>query len=257
MRQFRYSSFLLLSLLASTGTARAQSATVTGVVGARFHVNDLAKAREFYTVVFGLQEKGGAGEGVAAFPIGTDQFVEFTTAESGSGQAGPLEVLILGTSDKPGASIKDQDGHRLEFVQRRKEPGTPRPDSEKTSLSNHLLHVGLGTSDLNRAVDFYGARFGCKEIFRGPTPENFRLVILRVPGPREDWVEFLLPTPQGAPDHLCLEVSDIQQAYNRLLERGATTRGKPRIASNGHWVINLADPNGIRVELMEGRPAAR
>jgi len=52
-------------------------------------------------------------------------------------------------------------------------------------------------------------------------------------------------------------VPDIQAAYKTLLERGAAMRGKPRIASNGYWVINMADPNGVRVELMEPKPAAK
>ena len=55
----------------------------------------------------------------------------------------------------------------------------------------------------------------------------------------------------------CLDVPDTQRVYPTLLERGLTTRGKPRIASSGHRVLNLADPNGIRVELMEPVPAAR
>jgi catechol 2,3-dioxygenase-like lactoylglutathione lyase family enzyme len=135
--------------------------------------------------------------------------------------------------------------------------GAPGLQGGPRSVSDHLLHVGLGTTDLNRAIDFYGGHFGCKETWRGPTSAEFRIVILRVPGPREEFVEFLLRGEQGSPDHICLDVPDIQRAYQTLVERGATTRGKPRIASNGHWVLNLADPNGLRVELMEPRPAAK
>jgi len=183
-----------------------------------------------------------------------EQSVEFAAGESG-GSPDPLEKIVFGTSAKPPGPLKDQDGHQVEFVPRA--AGVQAFTASERSISDHLLHVGLATTDLDRAKDFYGAHFGCKEIWRGPTPAEYRIVILRAPGPREDWVEFLLRGPQGSPDHLCLDVPDIQRAYQTLLERGLTTRNKPRIASNGHRVLNLADPNGIRVELMEPRPAAK
>jgi len=82
-------------------------------------------------------------------------------------------------------------------------------------------------------------------------------VIMRVPGPSEACVAFLLHGEQRSPDHLRLDVPDIQRDHQTLVDRGATTRGKPRIASNGHWVLNLVDPNGLHAELMEPQPAAK
>jgi catechol 2,3-dioxygenase-like lactoylglutathione lyase family enzyme len=260
MRKLRITAFLLTlaPALSLSGPAPGQALPVTGVQGARFRVGDVEMAREFYTRVFGLPEKGGAGPGRVSFQIGGRQFVEFSTGPAGDSR-GPLEALVFGTSGQAEAPLNDQDAHRLEFVP--DVVGTTATVTASASgapgVSDHLLHVGMGTGDLKAAGDFYADRLGCKEIWRGPTPAEARIVILRVPGPREDWVEFLLPGPQGSPDHICLEVPDIQRAYRTLLERGATTRGKPRIASNGHWVINLVDPNGIRVELMEPRPAAK
>jgi len=234
--------------------AAGEQLPVTYLAGARFHVSDVAKAREFYGKVFGFQEKSGTTSGLVAFQINGEQFVEFTANQSG-GSAAPLEIIFFGTSKKPTAPLKDQDGRRVEFVE--SVAGAPGLKAGQKSVSDHLLHLGIGTTDLNRAIAFYGAHFGCKESWRGPTPDEFRIVIVRVPGPREEFVEFLLRGEQGSPDHLCLDVPDIQCAYQTLVERGATTRGKPRIASNGHWVLNLADPNGLRVELMEPRPAAK
>jgi catechol 2,3-dioxygenase-like lactoylglutathione lyase family enzyme len=216
-------------------------------------VNDVAKARELYAKVFGFREKSGTRPGMVSFQINGDQYVEFSGANAG-GAADPLEILVFGTHGKPGAPLQDQDGRRVEFVEA--VAGARNFQAGERSVSDHLLHVGIGTGDLNRAIDFYETRFGCKEIWRGPTAAEFRIVILRAPGPREDWIEFLRGE-QGSPDHICLDVADIQRSYQVLVERGAITRGKPRIASNGHWVLNIADPNGIRVELMEPRPAAK
>jgi len=69
-----------------------------------------------------------------------------------------------------------------------------------SGLSAHLLHVGIGVSDMSRAVEFYSTRFGFKEIFR--RPDN-KVLIMRVPGAREDWVEFILKGEQGS-DRICL-----------------------------------------------------
>jgi catechol 2,3-dioxygenase-like lactoylglutathione lyase family enzyme len=230
-------------------TALAQRAAVTGVTGATFHVNDLAKARRFYADVFSLEEIGGAGEGNAAFQINAAQLLIFSTTGT-RGQEAPLDAIGFGTGSKTGAALQDPDGRRLEFHQVPEE-GVFRVGEK--SLSNHLLHVGMGVADMNRAIEFY-SQFGFKEIFRRP---DFKVLIMRAPpGPREDWIEFIQRGEQGS-DHICLAVSDIQRAFQALQERGAAIRGKPRIASNGYWVINMVDSNGIRVELMEPKPAAR
>jgi catechol 2,3-dioxygenase-like lactoylglutathione lyase family enzyme len=219
---------------------------VTGVSGARFHVGDLEKAREFYTKVFGFQERKGAAE-LAAFQIRAEQYLEFS---AGAGYAAnPLEIIYFAGRQKA-AALADPEGRRLEIVSGGARSGF-QPGA--ASISDHLLHVGMGVADMNRSIEFYGGHFLCKEIFR--RPDN-HVLIMRLPGAREDWVEFILRGERGS-DHICLDVPDIQKAYQTLLARGATIQGKPRIASNGHWVINMMDTNGIRVELMEPQAAAK
>ena len=227
----------------------AQQAAVTCVTGAKLHVNDLAKARTFYGEIFGLAEKHAAGEGNVAFQINAEQVLTFSTSAT-PGAAGPLQTIVFGTGSKSGVHMQDPDGRRIEF---RKVPAEGVFRAGEKSLSNHLLHVGMGVADMNRAIEYY-SQFGFKEIFRRP---DFKVLIMRAPpGPREDWIEFIERGEQGS-DHICLAVPDIQRVYKILQERGAAVRGKPRIASNGYWVINMMDTNGIRVELMEPHPAAR
>jgi len=229
-----------------SGLALAQTPSVTGVAGVRFHAADLAKAREFYGNVFGFQEKAGSAPGTVVFQLSGSQFLEFTTSGTGDA-ANPLELVVF-ESDQKATPVKDPDGRRIEFrlaVAAHFKPG-------EKSLSDHLIHVGMGVADMNRAIEFY-AGLGCKEIFRRP---DAHVLIMRAPGPREDWVEFILRGEAGS-DHLGLDVPDIQKAYQALSDRGAAMRGKPRIASNGHWVINLVDMNGIRVELMEPKPSVK
>ena len=222
--------------------AWGQQAPVSCVAGARFHVGDLEKARAFYSKVFGLQEKI-ARAGIAAFQLNANQFVEFSS--SGGDAANPLEIVYL-CGDKKTPALKDPGGRYIELV-------TPQFRPSATGVSNHLLHVGMGVADMEQTIEFYGGHFLAKEIFRRL---DGGVLIMRMPGPREDWVEFILKGQQGA-DHFCLDVPDIQKTYQTLLDRGAAMQGKPRVASNGHWVINVLDPNGIRVELMEPQVAVK
>jgi len=217
-----------------------QPVPVTGVAGARFVVADVAKAHEFYSKIFGLKAKEGAEK--LTFQAGS-QFLEFAAGE----KKDPLDVLYFGVARNPPSPLVDPDGHKVAFVK-------ASAAGETMSLSRHVLHIGIGVADLARSSEFYSSRFAGKEIFR--RPDN-QIVILRMPGPREDWVEFIVRQEQGSQDHICLDVPDIQKAYVTLVERGAAVRGKPRIASNGYWVINMADPNGLRVELMEPHPAKK
>jgi len=240
------SAHLPFFLIATLSGAAAVAQPVSGVAGARFHVADLAKARDFYTKVFGFQEKTASTPGTVTFELSADQYLEFTTNGEGDA-ANPLERIVFATN-KQAPALQDPDGRRIEFLP----PSHVNFKSSEESLSGHMIHVGMGVADMTRAIDFY-SKLGCKEIFRRP---DSKVLIMRTPGSREDWVEFILRGEQGA-DHIGLDAPDIQRAYRALVERGAAIRGKPRIASNGHWVINMVDTNGIRVELMEPKPAAK
>ena len=232
-----------LWMTALASLALGQQIPVTGVAGARFRVADLAKAREFYSKVIGFSQKTGAAAGLAVFSINGGQFLEFEKGDAKD----PLATVYLGVGGHAPAPLQDPEGHRVEFVETSGRPAVK-------IVSEHLLHIGMGVADLGRAVDFYAGHFAGREIFR--RPDN-QIVILRLPGPREDWLEFIVRQEQGSQDHICLDVPDIQQAYRTLIERGATLRAKPRVASNGYWVINMTDTNGLRVELMEPQPAKK
>jgi catechol 2,3-dioxygenase-like lactoylglutathione lyase family enzyme len=76
-----------------------------------------------------------------------------------------------------------------------------------------------------------------------------------------DYVEFMLYGARPAPDargtqhHICLEVPDLAKAQT-LLEarpyRASYARPlEPRVGTNRKRQLNLYDPDGTRVELME------
>ena len=86
---------------------------------------------------------------------------------------------------------------------------------------------------------------------------------MRVPD-GTDYLEYMLypaapPTRQqlGSAHHVALLVTDIQQALETVRARTSPDdrnhRANPSIGVNNRWQLNLFDPDGTRVELMEPR----
>jgi lactoylglutathione lyase len=61
----------------------------------------------------------------------------------------------------------------------------------------------------------------------------------------------------GTLQHICLRVPDTRAAITELAARGYTGAEKleARVGRNGRRQVNLYDPDGTRVELMEPKPA--
>ena len=59
--------------------------------------------------------------------------------------------------------------------------------------------------------------------------------------------------PASARQHICFEVTDTARAYQELTSRGLPANFRPFAAQNHRMIMNLRDPNGLRVEIM-GEP---
>ena len=163
-------------------------------------------------------------------------------------------------------NITDADGHTVEIVQyapegwTMQEKGKFMPDSR---ISAHMTHVGILVGKLEPALNFYGNVLGARETWRGSRDsKQLSWVNAKLPD-TDDYVEFMLYADLPAPDkrgkqhHLCLVVPDIQKAKATLEPRAARI-GYARsldIATgvNRKRQLNLWDPDGTRVELMEPR----
>jgi catechol 2,3-dioxygenase-like lactoylglutathione lyase family enzyme len=106
---------------------------------------------------------------------------------------------------------------------------------------------------------FYHDVLGFNEIWRGSsTPNELSWINMQVPD-GSDYVEFMLyggvPASFGTKNHVALAVPDAQRAIAILEARPAfKTYGKPlemHVGKNGKRQVNLYDPDGTRVELME------
>lgn len=161
-----------------------------------------------------------------------------------------------------GLRVTDPEGHTIEFVHETEisSEGGSRSGNE---LSSRLLHAGVTVRNEAGANAFYHDVLGMTEIWRGgfdypAKPANW--VNLRLPE-SADYLEYMLrdaPSNRrqlGVDHHICLVVPDIQVAWEQVRTRTpAADRAKlapPQIGKNDKWQINLYDPDGTRVELME------
>jgi lactoylglutathione lyase len=159
--------------------------------------------------------------------------------------------------------IKDPDGTLLEFVQtlpdglEAKAAGKFEPS---TRISDKIYHVGYLVGNSEKAMEFYGKILGFQETWRGgANPKELSWINMRVPD-GTDYVEFMLyrklPDTYGTKNHMSLLVPDVQKAVNELESRPAfKTYGKElkvAVGVNQKRQVNIYDPDGTRVEMMEG-----
>lgn len=159
--------------------------------------------------------------------------------------------------------IKDPDGMLVEFVQslpdgmEAKAAGKFAP---ATRISTQIYHVGFLVGNSEKSMDFYGKILGFQETWRGgANPKELSWINMRVPD-GTDYIEFMLyrklPDTFGTKNHVALLVPDAQKAVDDLEARPAfKSYGKElkvAVGVNQKRQVNIYDPDGTRVELMEG-----
>lgn len=273
---------LLLALAVSTGATQSppRRPRITGISHVAFRVSDAAAARTFYRELLGLSE-GASRDGRQQYNVGSHQYLSVQPGLPAN-EDERLMHLAFATPDiaalaayltergvearqpadrcQPSAiHVTDPDGHTIEFVQAEFPP--PPPSAAGHSLSNRILHAGLSVRDEQRAHTFYRDVLGFSEIWRGGRPEGTTSWInMRVPD-GTDYLEYMLAAKApdrrqlGSMHHACLRVPDIQTAWETVAGRSeASARARlnvPSVGVNGRWQLNLFDPDGSRIELME------
>jgi catechol 2,3-dioxygenase-like lactoylglutathione lyase family enzyme len=170
----------------------------------------------------------------------------------------------IGTSN---FGVTDPDGHTVEIVQYQPESFAVRETGRfmtDARISTRMLHAGIIAGHLAKSEAFYGDVLGFRELWRGApaTSKTLAWVNLAVPD-GTDYIELMLYGTEPAPDrrgvvhHLCLEVEDAARAVERLTARPYrqkyTQPIEIRTGVNRKRQVNLFDPDGTRVELMEAR----
>jgi lactoylglutathione lyase len=171
-------------------------------------------------------------------------------------------------------TIKDPDEHVLEIVQYSPDSwsiGNKGTYVSGTRISRRMMHVGILVGSLAPAMRFYCDLLGFRETWRGSKDgKTLSWVNVRVPD-GDDYIEFMLyknlptPTARGSAHHMCLEVSNASKSIVELNAKPYRAKYQRSIEEhvgvNRKRQVNLFDPDGTRIELMEtvtvdGKPAA-
>ncbi len=162
-------------------------------------------------------------------------------------------------------NIKDTDGHTIEFTQYQPTGWTVREQGKflgNNPISKRIMHLGIIVGDAPAQLRFYTDILGSKEFWRGSakTSEVVSWINMRLSN-SEDYMEFMLYTDLPAPNkrgtlhHICLEVPDIDKAFAQIeanpYRKNYQLPIEIRTGINRRRQINLYDPDGARIELME------
>ncbi len=289
MRAICLPLLLVLPLLAQ----EPKRPRITGVAHIAVFSKDVEASRRFYTGFLGYEEayKVTGTDGKLAltfFKINERQYIElFPEREANSDRLNHIALEVddaeamrvylaakgfkvpektpKGRTGNLNFTIKDPDGHGVEFVQYLpdSESGKTRGRHMGAGLSATMAHVGILVGDLEKANSFYREVLGFQETWRGSRDGKvLNWVNMQVPD-GTDYVEFMLyeklpePTARGSAHHLCLFVPEIEKSKAWLEKRtqaaGYSRPLEVRTGINRRRQLNLFDPDGTRTELMEPR----
>ncbi|MBS1787722.1 MAG: VOC family protein [Acidobacteria bacterium] len=162
-------------------------------------------------------------------------------------------------------NAQDPEGHTVEFTQYEPAGWTMREHGKfigKQRISARIMHLGIIIGDVPAAMSFYHDTLGFTEFWRGNArgTDTVSWINMRLPD-SPDYIEFMLYANKPAPGartsqhHICLEVPDIQKALAQLEASPArkqyTRPLEIRTGVNQRRQLNLFDPDGTRIELME------
>jgi len=270
---------------AVTLVAQARPAII-GVAHVAVQTRDLAEARRFYSGLLGYPEVALTGHPHAAvFAVNDRQRLIVHDGLPPERDERLLDVAFETTNVEDlraylmarGAHVSestqdleaggrrveavDPDGHRVQFVQRDRATRAAAIAGPDRRVSRRILHAGLTIRDLAAADRFYKGMLTFSEIWRGGRTDDVTSWInMRAPEGTE-YLEYMLGTGPldrrqlGAAHHVALVVPDMQEALelvrSRLTPQDRNARANPQIGTNRKWQLNLYDPDGTRIELME------
>jgi catechol 2,3-dioxygenase-like lactoylglutathione lyase family enzyme len=172
---------------------------------------------------------------------------------------------IEGRSDHSlSLTVRDPEGHRIEFVERGKSEPTPAPPS---AVSRHMIHTGFVVYHRDAEDHFYHDILGFRLYWHGhdkpDTSDDW--VAMQVPD-GTDWLEYMLNQPDhmdlrltGVMNHISLGVADMKQAQALMESHGWKPHDgeQAEIGKDGKWQLDVYDPDFSRVELMEFKPTQK
>jgi catechol 2,3-dioxygenase-like lactoylglutathione lyase family enzyme len=264
---------------------------IISIAHVALRTNHFEAARQFYSHVLGFDElaeihvESSQGR-TAIFKVNDHQYIELSL-----GQHNPPKDLLLHVAFETtnarglrrylvsknfthlgelrrtrqgnlGFTVQDPEGHPIEFVQYvvgSIDSQAVGKDMPGTRISSHIIHAGFIVNSRSVEDGFFRNFLGFHLMwYGGMTDHRTDWVDMRVRN-GSNWLEYMLNAHQpslhtlGVLYHFSLGVPSVAEAYKTVVARGYQPK-KPQIGRDGKWQLNLYDPDGTRVELMEPRP---
>jgi catechol 2,3-dioxygenase-like lactoylglutathione lyase family enzyme len=282
---------LQLATLRSPAQDTPKRPRITGIDHVRLYVSDIEKSRQFYSKLPGIWEGGylctrspfpcfsvtgrqlqtlqlekvpskGVKSWLPEIAFATDnleQMRRYLITQHMT--VGPI-ATVINPYDKHALTahfeVHDPEGNLVSFVQRFAfVPDDSRPNSP-------LLHAGFVVKDIGAENRFYLDLLGFKLYWYGGfNDDGVDWYEIQVPD-GDNWIEYMLNIPAnadhkelGVQNHFSLGVKDIHAAADQLRKNGLLKFDGPEIGRDGKWGLDVYDPDGTRVEVMEFTPAGK
>jgi catechol 2,3-dioxygenase-like lactoylglutathione lyase family enzyme len=262
---------------------------ITGIANVSVYASSPGQSRQFYAKLLGFPETSVERNPAAQrYKVNQLQFIQVDPLPNGV--ADYLESVAFATPDVEALRryllsknvvipdkvrkhadgtrtlwVNDPEGHCIEFVQAgtTSQPSFGATHAQVAQISQDILHAGFIVHDRAAEDHFFRDILGFHQAWQGGRKDGiFDWVNMQVPDGGA-WIEYMMHGPDpataresGVLNHFSLGVSNIQQAADYLTQRGwhSSSREKAQIGLDGKWQLNLYDPDGTRVEVMEFRP---
>lgn len=282
---------LLVTLPSVAAQTKRVRPPITGIHHVRIYVSDMAISREFYKNVLGLPPADyrctDKSHSCLAINWGLHkQHIELEQAPSptpknwlaeiafATDDVSGLRTFLAAQGVKVGSISKrahdtqqfdlhDPEGNLISFVGPTGFASTDDPPYYE-AVGKYLLHAGFVVKDLKAESHFYEDILGFRLYWHGGFKDaDTDWYELQVPD-GDNWIEYMLnisPSADkkelGIQNHFSLGVSDIHAAEAKIKANGAASYDGPEVGRDGKWSLDLYDPDGTRVELMEFTPVQK
>jgi catechol 2,3-dioxygenase-like lactoylglutathione lyase family enzyme len=256
-----------------------------GISHVSVKVSDVEKSVAFYRDFLGFAEEyrlNNAKDGslsMVVFKVNDDQYIQLTPGlKEGEDRLNHVAFKVadaeawraylakqgIKTPAKVGRgqhknanfTVKDPDKFTIEFTEDTPEGWTVRDKGKfmpDTRISDHISHAGVVVTDTPATLHFYGEILGLQQV-RRPTASNDTVPKYNMIVPESgDYIELMGEAKSG--QHICMDVPDADKAKAKL--EGSPYRPKyekpitQRVGKNGKRIVEVYDPDGIRVEFIE------
>ena len=287
-------ALLALSIGRPQSAREPRRPKIMGISAVQIEVSDLHSAIPFYGVATGIMYECAFCEekqpGIFELPSGQFVYLKERKAPTNSSflkevrfstsdvvqlrnylksENVPYREMTLSNGNLALLKVTDPEGHEIGF-ERAGIPANPRdfqltkiPDSVQ---AKRIIHAGFVVKDRAAMDHFYKDILGFRLYWQGGMRDGETdWVDMQVPD-GTDWIEYMLNVSLdvkqdtlGVMNHIALGVANIKRCDDQLLQSKLhfPINEVPQIGRDGKWQLNLYDPDGTRVELMEFTPVEK